>query len=108
LIWFKREEEEKSVEKRHYSSRAMFVSFAAIFFSEWGDAGQLISALLVTRYQAPVVVWLGATLALTTKGILAIALGVKLRRRVPKHILRPVSVAICLIMGVVSAVNLWI
>src|SRR6185436_13802109 len=72
VIWFKKTEEATTAEKQHrYSSRAALISFAAIFFSEWGDAGQLTAAVLVARYPAPLIVWTGATLALITKGVLS-------------------------------------
>ena len=38
-------------EKQEYpASRAMMVSFATIFFSEWGDIGQLTAATLAARF----------------------------------------------------------
>jgi putative Ca2+/H+ antiporter (TMEM165/GDT1 family) len=79
------------------------IAFAAIFFSEWGDVGQVTAATLTARYQMPLIVWLGASAALLTKGLLAVTLGRGLRRHIPGHVLRPVSAALCLLMGVVSA-----
>ena len=64
-----------------------------------------MAATLTERYQAPLVVFLGATLALITKGVLALAIGFGLRNRVPISILRPVSASLCVIMGVISAVS---
>jgi len=81
---------------------AIAISFAAVFFSEWADFGQLSAAALVARYHAPLAVWLGGTLALSTKGALALTLGLNLRRRVPTHLARAVSVASCLVLGLVS------
>jgi putative Ca2+/H+ antiporter (TMEM165/GDT1 family) len=83
---------------------AVMVAFGAIFFSEWGDIGQITTAVLAARYQAPLVVWLAATLALLTKGVLAMALGLGLRKRMPHRLLRPIAVGVCLIMGFSS---LW-
>src|SRR5215213_1933799 len=51
------------------------ISFASIFFIEWGDIGQISAAALTAQYNAPATVWLGASAALTVKGILAITLG---------------------------------
>lgn len=109
VIWRKKSPSE-SVEReaRRFSSRALLISFAAIFFSEWGDSGQITAAALTARFQAPMIVWLGATLALTTKGILAMTLGIGLRKRIPKNILRPVTVALCITMGIVSAFRWWV
>jgi putative Ca2+/H+ antiporter (TMEM165/GDT1 family) len=105
-IWFKRSS--NVAPEREYMSflpAAILVPFAAILLSEWGDIGQIMAATLTARYQAPLVVFLGATLALITKGVLALAIGFGLRRRVPISILRPVSASLCVIMGVISAVS---
>ncbi|MCA1592624.1 MAG: TMEM165/GDT1 family protein [Acidobacteria bacterium] len=105
VIWFKRKDD-GSVRREHdeHFSRAALITFAAIFFSEWGDIGQITAATLTARYQMPLLVWLAATSALITKGLLAMTLGRGLRRRVPQRILRPVSASLCLIMGVVSVI----
>lgn len=87
-----------------YPPRAALITFAAIFFSEWGDVGQITAATLTARYRMPLVVWLGASSALLTKGLLAITLGRGLRRYIPGHVLRPVSAGLCLLMGIVSTV----
>ncbi|MDT5062470.1 MAG: Ca2+/H+ antiporter, family [Acidobacteriota bacterium] len=106
VIWFKKKDEGSTgPEHDNYFSKAALITFAAIFFSEWGDVGQITAATLTARYQAPLVVWLGATLALVTKGLLALTLGRSLRKRIPQHWLRPISVSLCLIMGVVSAIG---
>ena len=106
VIWFKRS---SNVSTEHeYKGRlpkAILVPFSAILFSEWGDIGQIMAATLTARYQAPFVVFLGGTLALVTKGVLALVIGSSLRRRVPISILRPVSAILCVILGVMSAIS---
>jgi len=106
VIWFKRSGN-VSTEREYdsHSPKAILIPFAAILFSEWGDIGQIMTATLVARYHAPPVIFLGATLALVTKGVLALVIGFSLRRRVPISILRPVSAILCVILGVVSAVS---
>jgi putative Ca2+/H+ antiporter (TMEM165/GDT1 family) len=109
VIWRKKPESEPvEREARSYSSRALLIPFAAIFFSEWGDSGQIAAAALTARFHAPMIIWLGATLALATKGVLAMTLGLSLRKRVPKNILRSVTVALCITMGIVSALRWWV
>ena len=106
VIWFKRSEEGSTArDPKNYFSRAALITFAAIAFSEWGDVGQIMAATLTARYHAPFLIWIGATLALTTKGLLALALGYGLRRRIPLRMLRPVSASLCVIMGVISAIE---
>ena len=106
VIWFKRSSN-VATEHQHESHwpKAILIPFAAILFSEWGDIGQIMAATLTARYQAPLVVFLGGTMALVTKGMLALTLGFSLRRRVPISILRPVSAILCVILGVISAVS---
>ncbi len=104
VIWFKRSDGgSRQQEYESYFSRAALITFAAILFSEWGDVGQLMAATLTARYGLPVLVWFGATLALVRKGLLALALGRGLRNHIPLRMLRPVSVSLCVILGIVSA-----
>jgi putative Ca2+/H+ antiporter (TMEM165/GDT1 family) len=70
-----------------------------IFFSEWADFGQLAAAALAAKTHAPVAVWLGGSLALCTKGALALALGVSLRRRISGRFARILSSASCAVLG---------
>ena len=106
VIWFKKKDE-PSVSKEHegYFSKAVLISFGAIFFSEWGDIGQITAATLTQQSQMPVVVWFGATAALITKGVLALTLGRGLRRRIPQQVIRPLSASLCLILAIVSAIG---
>jgi putative Ca2+/H+ antiporter (TMEM165/GDT1 family) len=109
ILWLKESSGDPGTPEppRHWSS-AVLIGFAAIFFAEWGDVGQIAAATLVARYQAPFIVWLGATLAMVTKGILAMTVGVGLRKRVPKRILRYGAVSLCLIMGILSVLKISI
>jgi Ca2+/H+ antiporter, TMEM165/GDT1 family len=77
-------------------------AFSSVFFTEWADVGQLTTAALVAQYHAPLAVWCGASMALATKGVLALTLGVGLRRVVPVRTLRWAAIAICVAMAGVS------
>jgi len=88
--------------ERQTAARGALVAFSSIFFSEWGDVGQITTATLALRYNAPVAVWLGASLALCTKGLLGMAFGVGLRRRIPVRALRVGSVTFFLVMSILS------
>ena len=108
VIWFKRQDSRAggAEEGRVGSSRGALVAFAAVFLSEWGDIGQLTVINLTARYQLPLVVWVGATLALTTKGIVAISLGLGLRKLLPQNYVRAASVGLCLAFGLTSTLQL--
>ncbi|MDQ3919402.1 MAG: TMEM165/GDT1 family protein [Acidobacteriota bacterium] len=109
LIWFKRPGAgQGGAEPPRSPARSALVTFAAIFFSEWGDVGQLTAATLAAQYKLPFVVWTGATLALMTKGLLSMTLGVGVRRYAPQNVLRTVSVALCLLMGLLALAGLWL
>lgn len=80
-------------------------SFCTIFFSEWADFGQITAATLAARFHAPLAVWLGATLALSTKGVLAALIGAGLRFRIATRPLRWGAVALFLTLGALSFVR---
>lgn len=106
MVWLRKSGETLAeCDKPGKWSREMTISFGAIFLSEWGDAGQITAAALVARYQAPLVIWLGATTALAAKSLLALTLGLGLRKRVSVTALRYVSLSLYLVMGVLSALR---
>lgn len=81
------------------SAHAALVGFTSIFFTEWGDVGQITAALLAARYHRPGIVWMGATAALMTKAIFAVTLGMGLRRWIPRKPLRITAVSLLFLMG---------
>lgn len=107
VIWFKKPRSEKpGLEPEGRWPRATGVSFAAVFLTEWGDVGQIAAATLVASYHAPFVIWVGATAAMITKGLLAVTLGVGLRQRIPQSGLRYGAFAMCLVMGILAALRI--
>jgi putative Ca2+/H+ antiporter (TMEM165/GDT1 family) len=100
--WLSKEADRPRGDLRLPWHSAVAVAFSAIFFSEWGDPGQLAAAALAASSDAPGIVWLGGTLALCTKGALAMTLGVSLRRHVPDRLVRTISSLCCLVLGLVS------
>jgi putative Ca2+/H+ antiporter (TMEM165/GDT1 family) len=97
---------------KHRASKAAVLSFAAIFFSEWGDVGQITAATLAARYHQPFVVWVGAVGAMVTKGILAAFLGSGIRRwirdRIPPKVVRYAAVSLLLVLGLLSVLEVLI
>ena len=82
-------------------SRGAATAFATIFFSEWADPGQLAAAAMASRY-APALVWVAATLALTTKAIVASSVGATLAQRVDWARWRVATAGLFLVMGVLA------
>jgi Ca2+/H+ antiporter, TMEM165/GDT1 family len=103
LIWFD-EEEHRDQESRDAVRwpRAAMISFASLFFTEWGDPGQISAAALVLKSHSPWAVWLGGTCAMVTKGVLAMTLGVKLAEKLPQRTLRALASASCGVLGVLA------
>jgi putative Ca2+/H+ antiporter (TMEM165/GDT1 family) len=75
------------------------VSFAAIFFSEWADPGQIAAAVLSAQHKLPLAVWLGGMMALLTKAGVAMTVGAKLRDVLPSLLLRRIAAVSCLVLG---------
>ena len=108
VLWKKSDRPRESKES-HRAHKAAMVSFAAIFFSEWGDVGQITAATLAAKYHAALIVWFGAVAAMITKGSLAAFLGAGIRRgihdRVSPKIVRYVAVSLLLILGALSVIE---
>src|SRR6202522_2766561 len=60
VLW--RKPDKREVKNKEYpASRAALVSFAAIFFSEWGDVGQITAANMAAQLGASLwPAWIGA------------------------------------------------
>lgn len=78
------------------------VPFASLFLTEWADLGQISAAALAVQFNLALPVWLGGTLALLTKGTLAMTLGLRLRDRMPQNALRVFGTCSCCILGFLS------
>jgi putative Ca2+/H+ antiporter (TMEM165/GDT1 family) len=109
VLW--RKPDKREVKKEAYpASRAALVSFAAIFFSEWGDVGQITAANMAAQYSGwPWVVWLGAVGAMVTKGALAASIGAGVRQWIQDHFspktIRYAAVGLLLFLGILSVVE---
>jgi putative Ca2+/H+ antiporter (TMEM165/GDT1 family) len=110
-LWRKSDQPSES-KKEHRASKAAMVSFAAIFFSEWGDVGQITAATMAAKYHLALVVWAGAVTAMITKGVLAAFLGAGIRRwirdRIPPKVVRYVAVGLLLVLGLLSVLEVLI
>ena len=104
-LW-RKDDEYRQERDQHKAHKAAMISFAAIFFSEWGDVGQVTAAAMSAKYHVALVVWLAAVAAMVTKGSLAAFLGSGIRRwiqdRVSPAVVRYVGVSLLLFLGVLS------
>lgn len=108
-LWRKSDRPRES-KKEHRASKAAMISFAAIFFSEWGDVGQITAATFAARFGHPFIIWLGAVGAMVTKGMLAAFLGAGIRRwihdRISPKVVRYGAVSLLLLLGVLSVLEI--
>ena len=85
------------------------VSFAAIFFSEWGDVGQITAATMAAKFGAPLMVWIGAVAAMFTKGALAASIGAGVREWIQRNLapktIRYAAVGLLLLLGLLSVIE---
>lgn len=79
--------------------KGLVVCFSSFFLSEWGDPGQIAAAALVLKSHLPLATWGGATLALMTKGAVALTLGMQIRNRLPHRALRILASGSCCVLG---------
>jgi putative Ca2+/H+ antiporter (TMEM165/GDT1 family) len=90
--------------------KGALVTFAAIVLSEWGDVGQITAAAMAARSPDRLpMVWVGAVLAMVTKGLLAVTLGTGVRRwirdRFPPRVVRYAAVVALLVLGVAAVIE---
>jgi putative Ca2+/H+ antiporter (TMEM165/GDT1 family) len=82
--------------------KGMLVCCTSFFFTEWGDPGQIAAAALVLKSHMLLATWIGATLALMSKGAAALTLGVQLRNRLSQRMLRIVASGSCCALGILA------
>ena len=105
VLW-RKPDRKTEAKQDHTHKKAAMISFAAIFFSEWGDVGQVTTATLTAKYHLPLLIWLGAVSAMVTKGVLAAFLGAGIRRwiqdRVSPKVVRYAAVILLILLGCLS------
>ena len=108
-LW-RKDDQYREERDKHKAHTAAMISFAAIFFSEWGDVGQITAAAMAARYHIAWIVWLGAVSAMIAKGSLAAFLGAGIRRwihtRVSPAVVRYVGVSLLLVLGSLSVIEI--
>jgi putative Ca2+/H+ antiporter (TMEM165/GDT1 family) len=106
-VW--RKDERRSTQRQVSAPRAAMVSFAAIFFSEWGDVGQITAAAMSAKFHVPVLVWAGAVAAMVTKGALAASIGAGVRgwiqNHIPPRVIRYAGVGALVLLGILSVIE---
>jgi putative Ca2+/H+ antiporter (TMEM165/GDT1 family) len=79
--------------------RILLSTFALLFIAELGDKTQLAVISMTAKHKAPLWVFAGATLALTTVTALGVLGGSLLTRFVPEMVLRKAAAVMFVAMG---------
>jgi putative Ca2+/H+ antiporter (TMEM165/GDT1 family) len=85
--------------------RSLTTAFVVIFVAEWGDLTQILIANLAAHYNSAVSVGLGATLALWSVALIAVAGGQSLMRFVNVVVLQRCMAVALLVLSVLAAVS---
>lgn len=100
-----RDAERPAPRARGFRIRGALTAFATTFFSEWGDPGQLATAALAARSQAPGTVWLAASAAMTTKLLIALSIGTVAHRVVPPRVIRWAGVSLAAVLAIAAVIE---
>jgi Ca2+/H+ antiporter, TMEM165/GDT1 family len=88
--------------------RAVGASFLVLFAAEWGDLSQLLTISMIAKYGHPASVFVGAWLALLTVSGIAVLSGRVLLRYVKLSLVHYIGGGVCLLLAVVTAVELLV
>jgi putative Ca2+/H+ antiporter (TMEM165/GDT1 family) len=90
-----------------HGAKVILTCFLILFAAEWGDLSQLLTISLVAKYEDPVSVFIGALGALLAVSGLAVVSGRALLKRVSLHALHYLGAAVCLLLAVLTAYELF-
>lgn len=114
LLWRSASEDEAadSAEGELLSARAsadstgpwstVATSFGVVFVAEWGDLTQLTTANLSARFGDPVMVGIGALLALWSVAAIGVTVGHRLLTRLPVALVRRVAAVVFALVAIVG------
>ncbi len=79
--------------------QGIWATFSVVFLAEWGDLTQLATATLAAKYNDPISIFVGATLALWAVAGIAIVIGSKASKFLKPEITRRVAIIIFVLLG---------
>jgi Ca2+/H+ antiporter, TMEM165/GDT1 family len=85
--------------------RTLATVFGVVFIAEWGDLTQLATAAIAARERAPIVVFSAATLALWAVVAIAVAVGHRASRSLPRDRLQKAAALVFAAVGVLFVVG---
>ncbi len=108
VMWRRKEDDDEDDDehaKRHAHHPPTFMRsfgtvFGVVFIAEWGDLTQLGTAALAARYQSPIAVFTGATLALWCVAGLAVFVGNRAGKLLDPELTKRVAAVIFALLGI--------
>jgi len=79
-------------------AKTVFTTFTTVFIAELGDKTQIATLLLSAGSGKPLIVFIGAALALICTSLIGVGLGQWLSQNIPEKIIN--SVAGCIMVGI--------
>ncbi|MCL2484485.1 MAG: TMEM165/GDT1 family protein [Endomicrobia bacterium] len=76
------------------------------FISEFGDKTQLATMSLAMKYNAPVYVFIGASLGMIAANAVGVAAGVLLGKKVPAHIVKRIAGVVFITIGIIGLIEI--
>ncbi len=110
FMWRRNEEAEEAKEEAEVKKKATFHSgvwtaFIVVFLAEWGDLTQLATATLAAKYNDPLTIFVGATLALWAVAVIAIVVGNRASLLLNPDVMQKVAAIIFAVLGVLLIVG---
>jgi Ca2+/H+ antiporter, TMEM165/GDT1 family len=111
FMWRRNEEQEQAEEEAEVKKEASFHSgiwtaFIVVFLAEWGDLTQLATATLAAKYNDPLTIFVGATLALWAVTAIAIVVGNRASLIFNPDLMQKVAAIIFATLGVLLIVGI--
>jgi putative Ca2+/H+ antiporter (TMEM165/GDT1 family) len=98
--WKESANEEELIEREASAHTVVTTAFIVIFLAEWGDLTQILTANLAARYNAPLSVGIGSTLALWAVAGVAVVGGQGLLRWIRIATIRKITAGVLVVLAV--------
>ncbi|MGI5997381.1 MAG: TMEM165/GDT1 family protein [Lutispora sp.] len=85
--------------------KVIISTFLCVFIAELGDKTQLQTMLLTAKNNSPILVFIGASLALICSSVLGVFAGTYITKYVPPNYIQNAAGILFIIMGILTLLN---
>lgn len=85
--------------------KVIISTFIMVFIAELGDKTQLQTMLLTAKNNSPILVFIGASLALVCSSILGVFAGTYITKYIPPNFIQNAAGILFIIMGILTLLN---